>query len=123
MTWDEHASDWDGNEEVRRYSQAAFESLSNICRERGLRLQGARVCDFGCGTGLLTEKLAPLCSEVFAVDTSRKMIEVLNTKLERLDLSNVQTSADAIGDPVLKPQPYGGPRVLNRPGIVGGSIS
>ena len=96
MTWDEHAKDWDDNEAVRTYAKAAFESLTALCDKRGFRLKEARVCDFGCGTGLLTEKLSPLCQEIAAVDTSSKMIEVLDKKIDQLSLSNVRTSTEAI---------------------------
>lgn len=58
MEWDDYASGWDQREEVRAYADAAFESLRRQCDELGFPLAGARVCDFGCGTGLLSEKLA-----------------------------------------------------------------
>ena len=69
MSWDHYADDWDEDEGARAYSQSAFECLTRLSVERAVRLVGARVCDFGCGTGLLTEKLAPVCDVVGAVDT------------------------------------------------------
>ena len=96
MSWDSYADDWDEDEGARAYSQAAFECLTRLCAERSVHLVGARTCDFGCGTGLLTEKLAPVCASVIAVDTSNRMIDRLRHKIERLGLTNVHTTTDAI---------------------------
>ncbi len=73
--WDDYAEGWDGNEDVIAYSVNAFKTLTDV-----YEVNGARVLDFGCGTGLLTEKLSPLASEVVAIDPSEKMIFVLNQK-------------------------------------------
>ena len=47
---------------------------------RVISVNEIRVLDFGCGTGLLTEKIAPLVNEIVAIDSSPKMIEVLRKK-------------------------------------------
>jgi len=96
MTWDDYADDWDEDEGARAYSQSAFECLTRLCAERAVHLEGARVCDFGCGTGLLTEKLAPVCAEVVAVDTSAGMVERLRRKIDRRGLTNVHTTTEAV---------------------------
>ena len=96
MSWDSYADDWDEDEGARAYSQAAFELLTRLCADRSVRLVGARTCDFGCGIGLLTEKLAPVCAAVIAVDTSARMIDLLRRKIVRLGLTNVHTTTDAI---------------------------
>ena len=96
MNWDSYAEDWDEDEGARAYSQAAFEYLTRLCAERSVRLVGARTCDFGCGTGLLTEKLAPVCAVVMAVDTSDRMIDRLRRKIDRLGLTNVHTTTEAV---------------------------
>jgi len=110
MSWDDHADGWDEDEGARAYSRAAFECLTRLCDERGLRLDGARVVDFGCGTGLLAEKLAPVCAAVVAVDTSERMIDRLRCKIERLSLTNVQTTTEDIEHAVLHDTaPFGRP--------------
>lgn len=82
-SWDDYADGWDSNPSVIEYSEKAFASLSNrIC------LQGLKVLDFGCGTGLLTEKIAAHAASVFAIDSSIKMIDVLKEK--QLDNVNAQ---------------------------------
>lgn len=75
-TWDEMAAGWDNDPAVLAYANAAWTSLE----ERVEVSQQARVLDFGCGTGLLTERLAPRVQEVVAVDASSEMIEVLQAK-------------------------------------------
>lgn len=78
--WDEHAKNWDQDERVRHYAEQAFASLIKQVNVRSNEWKNKRVLDFGCGTGLLTEKLAPLTGEVIAVDTSPTMIDVLRGK-------------------------------------------
>lgn len=83
-SWDDYAVGWDCNESVIAYSKQAYRALLNT-----VDIDGYRVLDFGCGTGLLTEKLASHASSVVALDPSEKMINVLNSKR----LKNVSTLA------------------------------
>ena len=105
--WDDHAGDWDGNEDVRIYAQRAFDSWEQKVAPLYPSLSECRVLDFGCGTGLLTEKLATRCGQIVAIDTSEKMIEALRSKLALLGsdnvvVSNVALSAESIrANPVL----------------------
>ena len=96
MSWDSYADDWDEDEGARAYSQAAFRCVTRLCAERSVSLVGARTCDFGCGTGLLTEKLAPVCAVVIAVDTSDRMMNRLRRKVDQLGLVNVHTTTEEI---------------------------
>ena len=82
--WDDYADEWDSNSDVIEYSKLAFDSLCTF-----QSLNDIKVLDFGCGTGLLTEKISPLASYVLAVDSSPKMIEILKTK----NLPHVETLA------------------------------
>lgn len=81
-SWDDHAESWDSNRDVITYSERAFQSLADA-----IDWSGARILDFGCGTGLLTEKLSAQASTIVALDPSAKMISVLNDK----QLQNVVT--------------------------------
>jgi len=74
-TWDEWAGTWDGNEVVVAYANKAFQGLDEV-----VDLEGIEVFDFGCGTGLLTQKISALAKTVVSLDTSPKMIEVLEAK-------------------------------------------
>ena len=81
-SWDDYAEGWDGNEDVISYSDKAFRTLCEVVNPEGLL-----ILDFGCGTGLLTERMAITADRVVAVDPSEKMISVLQHK----QLSNVET--------------------------------
>lgn len=79
-TWNEHADGWDDNSDVKIYADQAFASLvltTDICASDWT---SKRVLDFGCGTGLLAQKVAPYVGELIAVDTSERMIAVLESK-------------------------------------------
>ena len=45
--------------------------------------------DFGCGTGLLTLRLAPLVRSITGMDSSRGMLDVLRAKIAKQNLANV----------------------------------
>lgn len=79
-TWNEHAGGWDDNPDVKFYADQAFASLVSTTDIRGPGWTSKRVLDFGCGTGLLAQKVAPHVGELIAVDTSEKMIAVLENK-------------------------------------------
>ncbi len=51
----------------------------------GLLDPSAIVGDLGCGTGQLTELVAPHVSRVIAVDSSTDMLQAARTRLERVD--------------------------------------
>ncbi|MFT5501160.1 MAG: 2-polyprenyl-3-methyl-5-hydroxy-6-metoxy-1,4-benzoquinol methylase [Woeseiaceae bacterium] len=87
--WDAFAAEWDTNEDAHSYSEKAFESLTNKVLPLLSNLPKSRVLDFGCGTGLLTEKLAAHCGQVVAVDTSATMIEVLKRKVLQAGTENI----------------------------------
>ena len=94
-TWDKEAKTWDQRETARIYSDQAFASLIKHVDVRDGPWRSKRVLDFGCGTGLLAEKLAPLVREVVATDTSPAMIDALSSKA----IGNVKAiCTDIIGD-------------------------
>ena len=74
-SWDEYADEWDNNPDVIAYSEKAFQSLLATTDPNG-----ARILDFGCGTGLLAARLSELAGQVVALDPSEKMIAVLQRK-------------------------------------------
>ena len=91
--WDEYAQGWDSNEDVIAYSEKAFKSLLAVVNVNGLR-----ILDFGCGTGLLTEKISPLAKEIVALDSSKKMISILNDK----KLPNVTAVSEELTENLVK---------------------
>ena len=87
--WDEYAGDWDSNADVVLYSEKAFQSLTSI-----VSLEGLNILDFGCGTGLLTERMSKYAGNVVGLDTSSEMLAVLRRKR----LSNVNTIGEELSE-------------------------
>lgn len=92
--WDAVAGEWDDSEAVRAYAAAAFESLERIAEANGVSLDGARIIDFGCGTGVLAERLVAAGAEVLAIDCSSAMLAALDRKIDELGWTTVRTSPD-----------------------------
>ncbi len=89
--WDEYASDWDVNSDVQEYSEKAYALWVKKVAPAVTDLSHSRVLDFGCGTGLLTEKLADKCGQIIALDSSPSMIEVLDKKIAAFGVNNIST--------------------------------
>lgn len=96
--WDKHAGTWDRDERVHFYADSAFSSLITHVNIHDGAWRSKRGLDFGCGTGLLTEKLAPLFGEIIAIDTSQNMIDVLRQK----GMPNVTEICADIDDPAVR---------------------
>ena len=103
--WDDYADDWDGNEDVRLYAECAFSSWEEKVAPLYADMSEIRVLDFGCGTGLLTEKLATCCGQVVAVDTSEKMVAVLSQKLALSNAENIVASHVSIDTEAIRANP------------------
>jgi RimJ/RimL family protein N-acetyltransferase len=91
--WDRYADGWDTDPATRAYASAAFASLGDVLRDRDIALDGARVIDFGCGTGLLTELLVAAGAAVEAVDTSPAMLDVVEAKIVANGWTGVTTGS------------------------------
>ncbi|MCX7957122.1 MAG: class I SAM-dependent methyltransferase [Endomicrobia bacterium] len=64
-----------------------------------LKLQPTDILlDAGCGTGLITLKLAPYVKTVYGIDHSPKSIDILLDKINKNDLSNVYVKIGDICD-------------------------
>jgi len=92
-SWDDYAEDWDSNEDAISYSEKSFETLI-----KKIKLEGLNILDFGCGTGLLTERLSQLANKIVALDSSSKMISILNSK----KLINVTTISEPLSENTIK---------------------
>jgi cyclopropane fatty-acyl-phospholipid synthase-like methyltransferase len=92
--WAEYAPGWDDDPAARAYSAAASASLIELLTERGRSVGGMTVCDFGCGTGLLTEQLVDEAESIDAVDASPAMLQVLTAKIADRGWTNVRTATD-----------------------------
>jgi SAM-dependent methyltransferase len=88
--WDEFADGWDDDPASIAYPEAAFGSLVEVIVDRPRPFEGARILDFGCGTGLLTHQLVDRVAAIDAMDTSPAMLDVLRAKCERRGWTNVR---------------------------------
>ncbi|KAL2813475.1 S-adenosyl-L-methionine-dependent methyltransferase [Aspergillus cavernicola] len=83
--FNDEAADWDKNPSVQEATRLAFDTLKPIiqtlseCKQSSSG-SGLDVLEVGCGTGLLTLRVAPLVHEIVAVDPAHGMIEMLKAK-------------------------------------------
>lgn len=85
--WDEYAANWEKDPATHAFAQSVFEHLTKI-----LSLQGKHILDFGCGTGLLSQRMSPFARDIVALDSSEAMIE----ELDRKELRNVEPVVDCL---------------------------
>ncbi len=104
-SWDELATGWDTRADTRLYAERAFESWNRKIAPLVSDLTESRVLDFGCGTGLLTEKLAPHCGHIVAVDISAGMINVLQSKVVDKHIDNITPLVTAIDSAAINENP------------------
>lgn len=81
----EKAKDWDKNDRARGLSNAVGAAIM----EQVTVNESMRVMDFGAGTGLISQQLAPCVKQIVAVDTSESMLDKL---LSKDDLKNKVTT-------------------------------
>ncbi|MBA5760786.1 methyltransferase domain-containing protein [Vibrio sp. 404] len=87
INWDEHADTWDTDEATSIFAEEAYSSLIKT-----FNIKGKHVLDFGCGTGLLSQKMSPEVKDIVALDFSEAMIEQLDNK----SLPNVEAVVDSL---------------------------
>lgn len=70
------AAEWDKGDTRQNIAQAVFDTIAS----RIALKSDMDILDFGCGTGLLSFKIAPMVRTVTGVDLSEKMLEQLEAK-------------------------------------------
>ncbi|WP_260260575.1 class I SAM-dependent DNA methyltransferase [Vibrio intestinalis] len=85
IDWDEHAQNWENDPATITFAEEAFSSLV-----KEVDISGRHVLDFGCGTGLLSERMSQRVKDIVALDGSEAMIEQLDKK----SLYNVEPVVD-----------------------------
>lgn len=93
--FDSKASEWDAN--VVRAALADAVARAIIAHLPVSRPENA--LEIGCGTGLVTMKVAPKCGLLTAVDTSQEMLAKLEEKLIVDGVPNVMTELLDLADP------------------------
>lgn len=86
-SWDDVAANWDAETSTNIYADKALESLKSV-----VDINGLHILDFGCGTGLLSQRLSSEAKDIVALDSSEAMIEQLDNK----ELHNVEPVVDML---------------------------
>ncbi|KAJ4315506.1 hypothetical protein N0V84_008332 [Fusarium piperis] len=95
------AAAWDRNPFVHAMSLEAWKAIQKFVPSLlGGTSSRLDVLEIGCGTGLLSLEVAPSVNRLVAVDAAEGMIEVLSSKLNKLDApKNIQPLAILLQDP------------------------
>lgn len=78
------AASWDENPARVKLAQNVADAISKQVELN----HEMDVMDFGCGTGLLTLNIQPFVHSVTCIDNSQGMLDVLNSKINKLKLKN-----------------------------------
>jgi ubiquinone/menaquinone biosynthesis C-methylase UbiE len=100
MNFDSQSAHWDDEKRTKRAKIIAEQIAAAV----ELKAHD-RALEFGCGTGLISFNLYDKVREIVCVDTSKGMIDVLNTKIRQHNIRNmVACHADIQVDDPLVPQ-------------------
>lgn len=92
LEWDGMAGDWD--DMAGGYAEAFHHQLWKLTN---LDRPVDCVVDFGCGTGLLTERLLKDCNQIIAIDAAPKMVEIVLDKIKSREWTNVSAMTAVLG--------------------------
>ncbi|MBL4937250.1 class I SAM-dependent methyltransferase [Clostridium sp. YIM B02515] len=85
MNFNDRAAKWDDPKRVKR-AQTISEQIKNYIDIK----ENYKALEFGCGTGLISFNLKDEFNSIDLVDTSKGMIEVLNSKIEENNIRNMR---------------------------------
>ncbi|BCZ47730.1 S-adenosylmethionine-dependent methyltransferase [Clostridium gelidum] len=86
MDFDDVAREWDNEKRIERAKIIANKIKTTITVGKD-----KSAMEFGCGTGLVSFNLHTEFKNITLIDTSKEMINVVNNKIEALNLSNINT--------------------------------
>lgn len=101
VEWDAMAGEWD--DIASKYGVTFYQLLQRTLENESIFHNNDQnnkkpiVIDFGCGTGIITEKLQKNSSQIIAIDASTNMIELLIDKIRDYDWINVIAYAIVLG--------------------------
>lgn len=84
MYFDEVAEKWDTKRRIERANVLANSISDKINKKNDLI-----ALEVGCGTGLITLNLKNKFSEIYCIDTSKEMLSILKSKIEKLNITNI----------------------------------
>lgn len=84
MSFDNDAKNWDTDERVNRAKVIAKEIKDSIDNNKNYSAM-----EFGCGTGLISFKLYNIFKNITLVDSSKGMIDILKSKIDKYKVDNM----------------------------------
>jgi ubiquinone/menaquinone biosynthesis C-methylase UbiE len=86
MSFDNYAKTWDTDKRIDRARVIANEISNSI-----LINENYSAMEFGCGTGLVSFNLYEKFKNIALIDSSKGMIEILHSKIEKCKVTNMVT--------------------------------
>ncbi|MHB8130326.1 MAG: class I SAM-dependent DNA methyltransferase [Mobilitalea sp.] len=96
MDFDDYAKTWDTDKRISRAKIIADKISKSIDIDKNYSAM-----EFGCGTGLISFNLCDKFKMITLVDSSRSMIDVLNSKISKYKVDNMLTNHIDITDEYL----------------------
>lgn len=97
MSFDEYAKNWDTDRRIQRAKIIADKIGSFISSDKKYSAM-----EFGCGTGLISFNLYDRFRSITLVDTSKEMIDVVNSKIENYQVNNmIPCKGDILNDELI----------------------
>lgn len=84
MSFDNYAKNWDTETRIERAKIVANEIINSIEIDNGYNAM-----EFGCGTGLVSFNIHDKFKSITLVDSSKGMIDILNSKIENYKVRNM----------------------------------
>jgi len=84
MSFDDYAKTWDTDKRIERAKVVANEISNSINIDKRYSAM-----EFGCGTGLVSFNLYDKFKNITLIDSSKGMIDILNSKIEKYQVENM----------------------------------
>ena len=93
MSFDDYAKTWDTDKRINRAKIIADEISNSIDINKNYSAM-----EFGCGTGLVSFNLYDKFKKITLIDSSKGMIDILNSKINKYKVNNMVTNQLDISD-------------------------
>lgn len=84
MSFDNYAKSWDTDKRIDRAKIIANEISNSI----GIK-ENYSAMEFGCGTGLISFNFYDKFRSIALVDSSKGMMDILNSKIDKYEVTNM----------------------------------
>jgi len=101
MSFDEDAKNWDTEKRISRAKVIANEIAKFIDVD-----ENYSAMEFGCGTGLVSFNIQDKFKKITLIDSSKGMINILNTKIDKYKVKNMVAKHLDITSEILKDEKF-----------------